>query len=71
MPGPMQEQYRSALQRTARALKKEQGRHLQNLREELEQLKIEYMARLVHTPSHAPHSTLHLMTPGRRAWSQF
>lgn len=39
------EQYRSALQRTARALKREQGKHMANLRQELEQLKIEYLAR--------------------------
>jgi len=40
-----QEQFRAALQRTARALKREQGRHLTNIRQELEQLKIEYLAR--------------------------
>ena len=48
--GTPQEQYRSALQRTARALKREQGKHLLNLRQELEQLKVEYMARQASPP---------------------
>lgn len=46
-PPTQKEQYRAALQRTARALKREQARKLGDLRGQLEQLRLEYMARCV------------------------